>query len=269
MVSLISDWISEVSANVHSGTRLVSGMASASSHHSLSRSSGSSRSGSPQLQSQVSSCSGRGRQRPSTRSATSSGITSLLPVMEIEDVPLIDLDAPSTPNVSEVISRHVLDLGRDGKGQPLEPPCIPMCRLVHMELVRSLQKDNDSIVKLKESFTTVGYSPGFGSKFYVQPCDVNGVVLTVTNEQRDGWDEMWREVDLEFERECDEHPAFHVLKDKMFAVFDGNHRLFSWMQVAALYPDSRKYHPRVMCTILKGDKGSLIEIETAMHTLNK
>ena len=189
--------------------------------------------------------------------------------MEVEDFPFIDVNAPSPPNVSEVIERNVLDLGKDDYGRAREPPRIPLCRLVHMEVVRSLQRNSDSIARLKESFMTVGYSPGYGAKFYVQPYDSAGKVLFVTDEIKNGWDDLWRRVDQEFEAECDADPAFSYLKDKMFCVFDGNHRLFSWMQITKLFPDDRKYHPRVVCTIFKGDNGSLIEIEIAMHTVNK
>ena len=80
---------------------------------------------------------------------------------------------------------------------------------------------------------------------------------------------MWRMIDEEFVNECEANPAFHVLKDKMFVVFDGNHRLYSWMQVTPEFPDARKYHAGVNCQILKGDRNSLAEIEMAMHTLNK
>ena len=57
-----------------------------------------------------------------------------------------------------------------------------MSRLVHNKCVRTLQKNNDSIIRLKESFQSVGYNPGYGAKFYVHPADMNGDVLLVTDE---------------------------------------------------------------------------------------
>lgn len=55
----------------------------------------------------------------------------------------------------------------------------------------------------------------------------------------------------------------------MFSVFDGNHRLYSWMQLAEQNSHDEKYHPRVVCRILKGEKSSFVQIESAMHALNR
>jgi len=122
---------------------------------------------------------------------------------------------------------------------------------------------------LKESFRSHGYSAGIGARFYVQPADEEGNPIYISDAIKDGWDDLWKAENAAFEEECLSDPGFSVLADKMFAVFDGNHRLFSWMQVTAENSHIKKYHPRVLCTVFKGEKSSIIEIETAMHTINK
>ena len=103
----------------------------------------------------------------------------------------------------------------------------------------------------------------------MQPADEHGNPIYVTDAIRDSWDDIWKNENAAFEEECRADPDFAILVDKMFAVFDGNHRLYSWMQVTAENPFVRKYHPRVACTVFKGEKSSIIEIETTMHTVNK
>jgi len=51
------------------------------------------------------------------------------------------------------------------------------------------------------------------------------------------WDPIWKELNDEFEKACDKVEEFHVLKGKMFWVFDGNHRWTAWSAVAELYPE--------------------------------
>lgn len=65
------------------------------------------------------------------------------------------------------------------------------------------------------------------------------------------------------------HPAFQTLKNKLFSVSDGNHRLFARMQLAEEYPHDEKYHLRVVYRILQGDPTSFVHIESAMHALNR
>jgi hypothetical protein len=172
-------------------------------------------------------------------------------------------------SLAEIINRHKYDFGKDSLGVERIPPAIPMCRLVHMEVVRTLQKSSESIEQLRESFLTNGYSPELGAKFYVQPTDHVGVPLLLTEEIRSSWDPIWKEQNAAFEAECDACPSFVDLKTRMFSVFDGNHRLYSWSAVTEENPDNPKYHPRVSCVIFKGDKESMVELELAMHSVNK
>lgn len=169
---------------------------------------------------------------------------------------------------NEVLETNLLSFGLDERGLPKVPPKIPLCRLKLMQLVRTLQVHSSAIARLKSRFEMHGYIED-APKFYVQMVDENGVDLVVTQEIRDAWDPTWVVQNQTFEAECDKDPAFAIPRDRMFVVFDGNHRLFCWMQVASKYPSEFKYHPRVVCLILKGNKDTFLEVEAAMHELNK
>ncbi|CAM6082145.1 unnamed protein product [Calypogeia fissa] len=54
----------------------------------------------------------------------------------------------------------------------------------------------------------------------------------------------------------------------MFPVGDGNHRLFSWMEVAKNYPQEEKYHPRVKAKFLSGTDTDMLQIVAALQAFN-
>lgn len=72
-----------------------------------------------------------------------------------------------------------------------------------------------------------------------------------------------------FEVECDEQAAFGCLKDKIFSVFDGNHRLFAWRVVCDECPVELKYHPRIWAKIFTRIKDLYIELEATIHAINQ
>lgn len=57
--------------------------------------------------------------------------------------------------------------------------------------------------------------------------------------------------------------------NRMFLVFDGNHHLYLWMLVAKQHLDVERVHLLVIARFLKAKRESMIEIELAMHELNK
>jgi hypothetical protein len=59
------------------------------------------------------------------------------------------------------------------------------------------------------------------------------------------------------------------LKEHIFAIFVGKHHFYAWSMVTAQHPDKLKYHPQVEYVILKGDQASNVELEQAMHGVNK
>ena len=87
-------------------------------------------------------------------------------------------------------------------------------------------------------------------------------------EFRDEWDPLWTQINKEFEVECDKVDKFKALKDTMFWVFDGNHRLTAWAEVANQNPHKREYHPCVRATILVPAVNAYRKVKQAMHDLN-
>jgi hypothetical protein len=138
-----------------------------------------------------------------------------------------------------------------------------------MEYVQSVHKVSEAVESLKERFGMKGYCHSIGAKFYVQSRDANGMELFNTEEIRNNWDVVWQEQNRKFKAECDANPNFIGLKDCMFAIFNSNHRFYAWSMVCAKFSDELKYHPWVECVILKGDQASMVELEQAMHGVNK
>lgn len=169
---------------------------------------------------------------------------------------------------SKFLQRHLVSFGTNDREELVDPPRIPLCRMLNMELVRSLQVQSGAIDNLVANFKTNGYVKDL-SKFYVSTMDANGHEVFITDEIRHSWDALWAYQNEMFENECRMRPEFEVLIDKMFSVFDGNHRLYSWMLVSKEFSEEERYHPRVIGRFLNGWTESLIEIESAMHELNK
>ncbi|CAM6094717.1 unnamed protein product [Calypogeia fissa] len=55
----------------------------------------------------------------------------------------------------------------------------------------------------------------------------------------------------------------------MFWVFDGNHRLTTWLEKANENPNERKYHMRVKWVLIDPKADGFRKIEQAMHGLNE
>jgi hypothetical protein len=93
----------------------------------------------------------------------------------------------------------MFDFGIDKvSGWALVPPLILVCQLVPMELVRLTQKHGKGVEKLEESFFTKGYAWRMEARIYVQPRDWDGELLLITEEEKAGWDDLWKEQDWNF-----------------------------------------------------------------------
>ena len=134
-----------------------------------------------------------------------------------------------------------------------------------MQAVRPIQ--DEAVDLLKKTFEESGFVSGHQA-FYLSLSNENGERRTVA-EFSPNWDPIWKDLNEEFDKACDEVAEFHVLKDKMFWVFDGNHRWTAWTAVASMYPEKRRYHPCVKFTLLEPDQMSWTRVEQAMHKLNK
>lgn len=105
--------------------------------------------------------------------------------------------------------------------------------------------------------------------FYVQPTNKDGNTNCISDAIRVSWDPIWTEENKLFENECDQHAQFSCLKDKMFSMFDGNHRLFAWRVVCEACSMEARYHPRVHAKIFTRIKDSYIKLKSTMHAINQ
>ncbi|KAL3701219.1 hypothetical protein R1sor_019241 [Riccia sorocarpa] len=159
---------------------------------------------------------------------------------------------------------------------PTEPRCslwhgdmASISALVQLTRVRQFQTTSLQTEALKKSFETHCYMEHFAA-FHVSLFDENGNEMHVTDEDKAGWDMLWRMESQEFDAECSKIPEYQHLLNKKFSTWDGNHRLITWMQVS-MSPErtTRKaWHPRVRCVILIPPVTVYKQIEVAMHNLN-
>ena len=158
-----------------------------------------------------------------------------------------------------ILTKHILIKN------PLVPvPPIPLCWLLAMEAVCPLQEDD--VERMKKEFVESGYIESHPA-FYICISNKEGRRKLVKDFCHD-WDPTWEALNKQFEEECDAVEAFRVLKDKMFWVFDGNHRLTAWSAVARQFPEKRAYHPRVKFILLDPDQSEFVLVEQAMAKLN-
>ena len=134
-----------------------------------------------------------------------------------------------------------------------------------MEAVRSLQEDDVNM--LKERFYETGYVTTM-PEFFLVCKNLAGESQTVADFV-DKWDQAWKDINNEFEKECEAVEEFRILKDQMFWVFDGNHRFTAWSQVANENPNAKEYHPSVRFTLLQPPQDCYKKVEQCMHELNK
>jgi hypothetical protein len=179
----------------------------------------------------------------------------------------VELVVPSVQNSAAASFTEILQQYEYVFGPGLIPPRVPLCRLLKLEIVRSLNVDGPGVQNLRDSFLQNGYVPDF-PKFQVLIKDETGNFQTIIDNIRESWDAIWAEENQHFEDECDAQPEFAVLKDKMFFVGDGNHRLYSWYTVSKENPLEIRYHPRVVCKFLFANDSGMLHIISTLHALN-
>ncbi|KAL3675168.1 hypothetical protein R1sor_025116 [Riccia sorocarpa] len=162
-----------------------------------------------------------------------------------------------------IISKYTMKFN----GKPT--PRIPLCRLVPFCRVRNFQSSSVQTEALRKSFETHCYME-HGAGFHVCPFDETGKELILTDEHKSKWDMLWKMESDAFDEECRQIPEYEGLVGKMFATWDGNHRVITWTEVS-LSPEKtnkRAWHPRVRCVIICPPVQAYKQIEVAMHNLN-
>ncbi|CAM6094624.1 unnamed protein product [Calypogeia fissa] len=152
---------------------------------------------------------------------------------------------------ASILGKFTYSFGLDEAGNEIQPPSIPLCRLQKFKMVRNLNADGPGVSNLKESFMLHGYVEDFPC-FQLLLVDDRGLVQEVNDSIIGTWDARWRTISDQFDHERDANPAFLIVKGRMFPVGDGNHRLFSWMEVA------KKYHLRVKAKFLSGSETDML-----------
>ncbi|CAM6103043.1 unnamed protein product [Calypogeia fissa] len=168
---------------------------------------------------------------------------------------------------ASILGKFAYSFGLDEADNEILPPSIPLCRLQKLKLVRNLNFDGPGVSNVKESFMLHGYVedlPGF----QLLLVDDRGLVQEVTDVIKGTWDGRWRTISDQFDHECDANLAFSILKGRMFPVGDGNHHLFSWMEVAKTFPQENKYHPRVKAKFLLGSEMDMLQIVATLQAFN-
>ncbi|KAL3688516.1 hypothetical protein R1sor_014825 [Riccia sorocarpa] len=142
-------------------------------------------------------------------------------------------------------------------------------KLVPYLQVRNLQNISVMIEALKRSFETHCYMEN-GAGFHICPFDETGNYVDVTDADKEKWDDLWRMESEAFDAECQSVLEYAPLVGRKFYMWDGNHRVITWMDVS-MSPEKttkRPWHPRVRCVIMIPPVRVYKQIEVAMHNLN-
>lgn len=89
------------------------------------------------------------------------------------------------------------------------------------------------------------------------------------DEIMEDWDPLWKEINIEFEEELALRPELECLSNKMFYVWEGNHRTVAWRAaIKEKFSLVRKKHCRVLCTIIDPTKVSEIALLSGLQRMN-
>ena len=124
------------------------------------------------------------------------------------------------------------------------------------------------IQKLRSEFT-MGYKHG-GPVFYVALRNFSMEEGVVTDAMRKGWSKMWQKVDREFESLLNTSPYLKKFSNRMFYVWDGNHRLLAWYPfIASNQRNNPAFHVPVKAIVLRVEENNRKELLHAMTDWNK
>ena len=142
---------------------------------------------------------------------------------------------------------------------------IPLCRMMLLPVVRPFVKNNVS--QLATHFMIDGYMEGNGF-FYVALEDHHGHTNDVTPSVVAKWSTEWKEVNEEFKKKLLADDDLNIFSNKMFIVWNGNHRLQAWMPIIEqFHTHDINWHFYVKGVILdpRGDVPSVI---ATLHEVN-
>lgn len=109
----------------------------------------------------------------------------------------------------------------------LDPPLVPLCRLVPHEAIRTA---TSSLTALKALFDDTGYSEKGSPPFFIslrRPGSLE--YLKVSTMDKTLWGPVWTQISDDFDSKLPNE--WQDLRGKKFLVWDGNHRVKAWLQV--------------------------------------
>ena len=142
---------------------------------------------------------------------------------------------------------------------------IPLCRMIHLPVVRPFLKNDVS--QLATYFMIDGYMEGNGF-FYVALEDNHGHTSKLTPTVVSKWSSEWKKVNDEFEKKLLADDDLKTFLNKMFMVWDGNHRLQAWMPIIEqFHTHDMNWHFCVESVILN-PRGDVPSVVAALHEVN-
>jgi hypothetical protein len=124
---------------------------------------------------------------------------------------------------------------------------IPLCRLRCLPLVRPV---NDVDVARLENEFVMGYRDG-DRAMYVSIYNNLDEVLHVSDDIKSSWSPLWQEANAEFDAILQRDADLASFVDKMFYVWEGNHRLTAWMRhISSHHPLDKDWHISVDCIVV-------------------
>ena len=92
----------------------------------------------------------------------------------------------------------------------------------------------------------------------------------MTDEMRKGWSKLWQKADREFESLLNTSPYLKKFSNRMFYVWDGNHRLLAWYPfIASNQRNNPVFHVPVKAIVLRVEEDNCKELLHAMTDWNK
>jgi hypothetical protein len=145
---------------------------------------------------------------------------------------------------------------------------IPLCRLIHMPLVRPTFRSD--ITKLMSAFQ-FGYRAG-SATFYVSTTNESGDNRFVSTKDRREWGDLWNAKNDKFESFLRKDKDLTSLSGCMFFVYDGNHRLLAWKEcIETDHKDDALWYEKHGCPecVILDTTGGRGDVLNAMHDINK
>ena len=145
---------------------------------------------------------------------------------------------------------------------------IPLCRLIHMPLVRPTLRSD--VTKLMSAFQ-FGYRAG-SATLYVSTTNEAGDNRFISAKYRREWGELWNAENDKFESLLRADRDLMSLSGCMFFVYDGNHRLLAWKEcIETDHKDDALWYEKHGCPecVILDTTGGRGDVLNAMHDINK